>query len=302
MGGIIGAQLETFALGGSGEIYAAKGAFEGQSVDWFPKSKSMLEAAYEMDDCPTEARINRDKLVKRDIKDKKKAAAKQRILTSFVNKLDRNRGGDRYSEYERKLMRLKQQVMLQNQNSGRGGSSSKALTYDGENLADRILRDIPLDFDEVTEQDNALEYLQEAEDFEADSNKEEIAQCKKMLARLEGRHDAKSQERISELMAKIRDLEEQIYFSSSFKQALSSAQKKLRDVHEKEIEDGYNIIPKVVDLMKNPLKIGGKQLTAVDLAAIYRDKILCCSNFLEAFAALVSICMSGGHSGPIEND
>jgi hypothetical protein len=26
----------------------------------------------------------------------------------------------------------------------------------------------------------------------------------------------------------------------------------LRDVHEKEIEDGYNTIPKVVNLMKNP--------------------------------------------------
>jgi hypothetical protein len=57
----------------------------------------------------------------------------------------------------------------------------------------------------------------------------------------------------------------------------------LRKAHGKEIEDGYNIIPKATNLLNGKLTLGGKQLSAIDLAAIYRDNILCCEIFLEVF-------------------
>jgi hypothetical protein len=263
----------------------------------------MLELAYEMDDCPTETQINRDNLVKRDIKDKKKATAKQKMLTFYVSKLDSHRGTQQYADYERKMGRLKQQIMLQNQNSGHGGEGiGRSLRFNGENLADYILRNIPLDFDEVTDQDNVLEYLQELEDFEGESNGEEITQCKKMLARLQGRTDGKFQEKIEELLEKVQNLEDQIDCSSSFKAALKSAQQTLRKSHEQEIKDGYNLIPKAADLIKGTVKIGGREMSATDFAAVYRDKILCCDNFLEAFMAIISICALSTGSPHRSND
>lgn len=282
-----------FGLSDAQGIYETRGTYEGQSAKLHTQSKSMLELAYEMDDCPTDARINRDRLIKRDIKDKKKANAKRDILKSFVNKLDRNRPTQQYTDYERKLNRLKQQVMLQNQQKSRGDGNK--LTFDGEPLDEYILRDIPSQFDEVTEQDNALSYLLELEDFETASNEDEIAQCEKMLLRLEGSTDNKSIQRREEFLAKIQFLIEQIALSSDFKEALLKARKALRKIHGQEIEDGYNLIPKAADLMNGDVMIGGRQMSSVDIAALYRDKILCCDNFFEAFSVIMMI--AGIHVG-----
>ncbi|MDR2432619.1 MAG: hypothetical protein LBD34_02590 [Puniceicoccales bacterium] len=277
---------------GSYEAQAAfleRGVYEGQEVDLHPKSKSMLELAYEMDDCPTEARLVRDKLTKRDIKDKKKATEKKKILTLRIGKLDQSRNPKAYEEYERKFNRLKQQVMLQNPQF-REGEGSRQLTYEGEPFSAYVLRNLPMDFCEVTEQDNVLEYLLQIEEFEAGSNEEEILQCEKMIKRLEGRPDAKSQERIEEFSHKIQSLREQIQFSTFARQSLGEALQDLKKIHGQEIKDGYNIIPKAASLLNGTLTIGGKQLSSVDIAAIYRDNILCCENFLEAFSTIVVIC------------
>lgn len=268
-------------------IYEAHGTYEGQSAELHTQSKSMLELAYEMDDCPTDARINRDRLIKRDIKDKKKANAKRDILKFFVNKLDRNRSTQQYTDYEKKLNRLKQQVILQNQQKSRGDGNK--LTFDGEPLDEYILRDIPSQFDEVTEQDNALAYLLELEDFETASNEDEIAQCEKMLLRLEGSTDDKSLQRREEFISKVRSLREQIEFSGIYKEALQEAIQLLRKIHGQEIEDGYNLIPKAAGLMNGDVMIGGRQMSSVDIAALYRDKILCCDNFFEAFSVIMMI-------------
>ncbi|MDR2779431.1 MAG: hypothetical protein LBB16_04105 [Puniceicoccales bacterium] len=283
---------------GSYEAQAAfleQGVYEGQRADLHPESKSMLELAYEMDDCPTEARLVRDKLTKRDIKDKKKATEKKKILTSRINKLDKNRDPRAYEEYERKFNRLKQQVMLQNPQFGQGHGSGQ-LTYEGEPFSAYVLRNLPMDFDEVTEQDNVLEYLLKLEEFEAASNEEEILQCEKMIRRLEGQPDEKSQARIEEFSKKIHSLQEQIHFSAFSREAINEALQNLRNIHGQEIKDGYNIIPKAADLLNGSLTIGGRQLSAVDVAGIYRDNILCCENFLEVFSVITAICYGNSAS------
>ncbi len=276
-----------FGLSDAQDIYEARGTYEGQSAELHTQSKSMLELAYEMDDCPTDARINRNKLIKRDIKDKKKANAKRNILRSFINRLDRNRSTQQYTDYEKRLNRLKQQVMLQNQQKSRGDGNK--LTFDGEPLDEYILRDISSQFDEVTEQDNALAYLLELEDFETASNEEEMAQCEKMLKRLTGCTDNKSLQRRDDFLEKIQFLIEQMALSDLFKETLRKAKKSLRKIHGQEIEDGYNLIPKAADLMNGDVMIGGRQMSSVDIAALYRDKILCCDNFFEAFSVIMMI-------------
>ncbi|MDR2603655.1 MAG: hypothetical protein LBC11_03835, partial [Puniceicoccales bacterium] len=101
---------------------------------------------------------------------------------------------------------------------------------------------------------------------------------------------ARSQERIKEFYQKIHSLREQIQFSTSARQSIEEALQSLRKIHGQEIKDGYNIIPKAANLLNGTLTIGGKQLSSIDIAAIYRDNILCCENFLEAFSTIVVIC------------
>ncbi|MDR2650904.1 MAG: hypothetical protein LBC68_01125 [Prevotellaceae bacterium] len=281
--------LSVFASREAQAAVLEHGVFEGQEVDLHPKSKSMLELAYEMDDCPTDAALVRDKIIKRDIKDKKKSTEKRKILALRISKLDKNHNPRAYEEYERKFNRLKQQAMLQNPQF-REGESSEQLTYEGEPFSDYVLRNLPMDFPEVTEQDNVLEYLLLLEDFEASSNGEEISQCEKMIKRLAGQPDAKSQQRIEEFSQKIHSLQEQIQFSTFARRSIGEALQDLRKIHGQEIKDGYNIIPKAASLLGGAFTIGGKQLSPVDIAAIYRDNILGCENFLEAFSVIISIC------------
>jgi hypothetical protein len=266
------------------------GCYEGQKVDLYPESKSMLALAYEMDDCPKDVNINRSKLTKRDIKDRKKAAAKKRIIASYISRVDLGNGMQRYSDYENKMNRLKRQVMMQNQHTMREGGDGD-LTYDGEDLADYMLRTISSDFNEVTDQHNVLEYLQELETFLSESDGEEIAQCEKMLLRLHGKTDQKSLERIGDLTTKIKALNEQILLSDLFRRAFAKNKENLERSHGQEIKDGYNIFPKSMGLIKHPIIVGGRKIGSVEFAIIYRDKILCCNNFFEAFEALVFICM-----------
>ncbi|MDR1401801.1 MAG: hypothetical protein LBI81_02490 [Puniceicoccales bacterium] len=266
-----------------------EGPYEGAKADLHEDSKSMIALALEMDDCPTDDRINRDRLVDRDIREKKKVAEKQKIFSFYINRLDRHRGTKRYSDYENKLNRLKHQITFQSLKSP-GKTGEKNLTFNGEDLAEFILRDLSLDFDEVTEQDNVLELLQKLEDFECEAIRGEIVASKKMLRTLQGKENANFNRRIEDLKEKIQTLEEQVSYSPLFKQAFADAQKKLRKSHAREIEDGYNLIPKAADLLNDPLMIGGQQLSAMDFAAVYRDKILCCNNFLEAFLAIIDMC------------
>lgn len=272
-------------LGGIQDASVEGGRFEGQEVTLHGESKSMLELAYEMDDCPTDARVNRDHLIKRDIKDKKKATEKRKLLSKYVDRLDKTRGSQQYVDYEQRMNRLKRQAMMQNGQSGTYGDN---LSFDGEDLAEYILRNISSSFDEVTEQDNALAYLNESEDFDEKSLNEQLAVCQKMLLRLEGCSDEKSIIRRNEFKSKINSLNDEIAFSKSYKKSLERALSMLEDTHGQEIKDGYNIIPKAVDMM---IGHGGadKVLSASELAIFYRDKVLCSDNVFDVIASIVEI-------------
>ncbi|MDR1528740.1 MAG: hypothetical protein LBS22_04130 [Puniceicoccales bacterium] len=286
--------LSVFGPAEAQAVYPEQGVYEGQKADLHPESKSMLELAYAMDDCPTDAVLVRDSLTKRDVQDKKKATEKEKILTLRINKLDRNRDPRAYKEYGYHFNRLKQQLMLQNPQF-KEGEGTRQLTYEGEPFSAYLLRDLPRYFPEVTEQDNFLGYLYEIEGFEAKSNKEEIEQCRKMTIRLERQpnaKDAKPQKRIEEFSQKTHSLQEQVEFSTLVRQSIEEALQNLEKIHGQEIKDGYNIIPKAASLLDGALTIGGKQWSSVDIAALYRDNILGCENFLEVFSVIINICYS----------
>jgi hypothetical protein len=71
------------------------------------------------------------------------------VIILRVNKLNKNCGPKTYEEYERKCNRPKPQVTLQNPQF-RQGKKSEQLTYEEEPFSASILRNLPMDFDEVT--------------------------------------------------------------------------------------------------------------------------------------------------------
>ncbi|MDR1232905.1 MAG: hypothetical protein LBJ75_01425 [Puniceicoccales bacterium] len=274
--------------------YLESGTVEGQKTDLNPKSESMLEAAYAMDDCPTEAGLVQKRVAELDIQDKKKSITKKKILNNRIGKLDKNRDPRAYEDFERKFNRLKQQAMLQNPQF-REGESSRQLTYEGESFFAYILRNLSMDFPEVTEQDNVLEYLLEIEEVETAANEEAILQCEKMIRRLEGQPDAKSQRRIEEFSRTAHSLREQVQFSAVARQSLGEALQNLNQIHGQEIKDGRHLIPLAVGIKS--LTVGGKPMSPIDIATTYRDNLLGCENFSEVFSAIISICFGRSARG-----
>jgi hypothetical protein len=294
--------------------------YDGCQVKCHTESKSPIEAALEMDDCPKDTRINQDKVSKRDFEDKKKATERKKLLAEYVGRLDKRvnphrdteSNPHRYTEYEHKLNRLKQRFMQQNEhvfaNMGRRDDSDGAVrdlmagilftaedssVYSLGDLPKYVLMDISSEFYEVTEQDNVLGYLVSIEDLHESSCDSEIRRCKDMLLRLEGRTDPYGVERREEWEAKLKDLETTKKFSPIFKQILSEAREELRKAHGQEIEDGYNIIQKASDVVDGTFCLGGNQLSPVDIGSFYRDKLITCKDCSEAFSFIASIAEHG---------
>ena len=297
--------MSAFGLSEANEVAGPHGNFDGQKVDVHPKSKSQVELAYEMDDCPTDTRASRDKLTKRDVLDKKKANEKSKILKHYIKRLETPRSLQQYTDYEKRLNRLKQQVALQNQSMGRneGEEENAQLSYEGENLKDYLLSDISRDFNEVTEQDNVLECMAAIQEFEADVSSEELEQCDKMLQRLDGLPDSdKKQQRVADVKAMKSQLVKNRTLAKQFRTALLTAKGDLNEVHKQEIQDGYNLIPKAAGLVNGVFTVGGKDMSAIDVAGMYRDLILTADDFFEVFSAIIQICNSqGGNVNNLES-
>jgi hypothetical protein len=82
-------------------------------------------------------------------------------------------------------------------------------------------------FDGVTEQDNALEYMEALQDFEAENAEAEMRQAEKMLKRLEGRTDKRG-------LGRQKDFQDKL--SKRFKRELASAKETLRRAHGQKIK------------------------------------------------------------------
>jgi hypothetical protein len=265
------------------------GDFRGQEVRLNPKSKSLIAQADELDDYVVVRRKDPPKLKNRKISDRKKVAGKNRLLHQYVCRLDKQQGSRQYQDYEAKLKRIKQMATIQMmERSMHGGEfEQEGVTFDGKPLAELLLQEATEMFGEVTEQDNALEYMEALEDFETEHAETEICQANKMLKRLEGRVDPKGISRQKDFREKVRDLSIQAKFSKLFKRELATAKANLRSAHGQEIQDGYNLIPKATDLFaslaeKSSGRYEGDQARIVSNAY---QQALCASTLVEVMDA-----------------
>jgi hypothetical protein len=162
-------------------------------------------------------------------------------------------------------------------------SPDDRIAYDGRFIADMVTEDVAEAFSEVTEQDNALEYMEALEDFETDHAEEEIRQAEKMLQRLRGRTDKKGVDRQKDFNDRVKDLSAQVEFSKLFKKELALAKAALRQAHGQEIEDGYNLIPKATDLFASLTGQKAKDLEGTEARLVSKtyQQALCASSLAE---------------------
>ncbi|MDR2435952.1 MAG: hypothetical protein LBD33_01395 [Puniceicoccales bacterium] len=270
-----------------------RGDFRGQEVRLNPHSKSLVEEADELDNYIVVRRKDPPKLKTRKISDRKKINGKNRLLFQYVRRLDKQQGSRQYQDFEARLRRLGQRATIQMMEHNLYSSSSEEdrLSFDGRDLADMVLEEAAETFSELTEQDNAVEYMEALVDFEAECAEAEARQASKMLMRLEGRTDKRGLDRQKDFQDRLRDLSAQAKVSKLFKKELALAKAALRSAHGQEIEDGYNLIPKATDLFASFAGQKAKDFENTEARQVSRlyQQALCASSLAE----LMEISFSG---------
>ncbi|MDR1255653.1 MAG: hypothetical protein LBJ94_01860 [Puniceicoccales bacterium] len=217
-------------------------------------SPSCVDEAERLDDfAALNSRDLHKNIQDRAISSKNYNKNRKALRTKFVCRLGTSDQGKRNKDYqdgESKVRRLKQRALIQMMESNRSGGDSgdDRARFDGNFLEDAISQMVAEIFLDITEQHNVFECMESLEDLEIAHAEEEIRQAKKMLQRLEGHTDNKSLSRKKDFREKIDNLSAQVKFSKLFKRELTYAKEALHHAHGQEIQDGYNLIPKAVDL------------------------------------------------------
>jgi hypothetical protein len=202
-----------------------------------------------------------------------------------VRRLDKQQGSRQYQDFEARLRRLGQRATIQMMERSLHASSSEedGVSFDGRDLADVILEEAATIFGELTEQDNALEYMEAAVDFEAECAEEEMRQANKMLLRLEGDQGERMLSRKEDFKENIKASEAQLKVSGLLKRELARAKTTLRSIHGQEIEDGYNLIPKATELFASLVGKKAKNFENTEARQISRlyQKALCAKNLVD---------------------
>jgi hypothetical protein len=253
--------------------------FVGEGLGMNPESESLVEAAKTKND-----RENADDLdnhvkppvSERTIYGSKKTSEKRALLRKFVERLDRNGGNQQqYQDCEERVMGLNQRIIAQMRE--RGSGDDERPSFDGRPMAELLLEEIVGSFSEVTEQDNALEYLEHPEDFRTQYAEAEIEQAGKMLRRLEAEPpNRRTLDLQGDFRKKLTDLSTQGNFPKKCKSELSLARESLQNAHGQEIQDGYNLIPKVSDLYSSLAVAKFGDVRALSVSNAYQKAL--CSN------------------------
>ncbi|MDR2735556.1 MAG: hypothetical protein LBB20_01795 [Puniceicoccales bacterium] len=249
------------------------GSYQGQEVKLHEKTLSAIELADRMDDFVAAKIRPRTSIKDRKIETKKKIKEKEKILSKVINRLGGFQNADKYKNFESTVRRMMNRSLLE----------EDAKKSEGP-IHDIILKQAANDFGEVTEQDNVIQYAFEAEELEQFSAESELRQVEKMQKRLEGRTDSFAVQKKQELGEQVNSIKASINSSKLFQEELNIAQAKLNKHHGKEIKDGYNIIPKAAELLKEQQLNGqDNELSPTALAADYRDEVLKMDNPLDLF-------------------
>ncbi|MDR0351566.1 MAG: hypothetical protein LBH49_02880 [Puniceicoccales bacterium] len=248
------------------------GSYHGQEVKLHEKTLSAIELADKMDDFAATKIKPREPIKNRKIETKKKIKEKEKILSKVANRLGCFQDTNKYKNFESSMRRLMNRSLLEDD------PKSEA------SIKDIILKQAAEDFGEVTEQDNVIQYALEAEELEQFSAETELKQVEKMQKRLDGRTDSFATQKRQELGEQAKSIKASINASKLFQDELGAAQIKLHKHHGKEIKDGYNLIPKAAELLKEQQLAGqNKDMNPTALAADYRDEVLQMNNPLDLF-------------------
>jgi hypothetical protein len=263
--------LNTFidSLTQAGEV---TGSYTGQEVKLHEKTLSAIELAGKMDDFAATKAKQREPIKNRKIETKQKIKEKEKILSKVADRLGGFQDKDKYKNFESSMRRSMNRSMLEGDQKSEGAINNS------------ILKQAAQDFGEVTEQDNVIQYTLEAEELEQFSAETELKQVEKMQKRLDGRTDSFATQKKQELSEQAKSIKASINASKLFQDELSTAQAKLHKHHGKEIKDGYNLIPKAAELVKEQQAAGqNKDMNPTALAADYRDEVLQMNNPLDLF-------------------
>jgi hypothetical protein len=242
------------------------GLYQGRAVTIHPNTSSPIFTAKNFTDFVI-PQIHRP-LRQRNFESYRKIKNKEKLLSAASQRLGNTQDTAKYKAFGSQLQRMQQQARDQ---GSLGEHAGRQPTLNGEPLSILILQQTSKAFDEVTEQDNGLQYALEAEILEYESQGQEYQQLEKSLLKLNNRTDPTATQRRSELSERQKAIKVNMLASSLFQKEIKDAIDKLHKDHGQEIKDGYNLIPKAAELLKTQK---GYNAEAIALATAYREEAL----------------------------
>jgi hypothetical protein len=273
-------KVQRGAEGKGKTIASVQGTYRGQPVVFIPESSpSAIHLASNIAGLAATKQKFRESILQRHIVSKKVFREKEKILTTYTDRLGQGKQSRRYKEVYGDLARQRYKPEYQ------GDENQDA-------LRDILLYKIAENFGEVTEQDNILEYALTTHALDRETLEVEIAQVKKMINFFSNppantiNSGFANSERIK-WSEKLTALEGSLQTSDCFKTQLLRARELLQKTHRQEIRDGYNLIPKAAAILNQQYGDGGASVSALTFAVTYRDEVLAMMNPIDVFETFI---------------
>lgn len=125
---------------------------------------------------------------------------------------------------------------------------------------------------EITEQFNLLDFALSSMELDVGSYTRQLQKARANLDRLQERRDFRAAPKIQERQQQIIAMESELAVVTQLRSELASAVSQMKAFEGKRITDGFNLIPKAVDMLDEMRP--SANVTGIELAATYRDEVL----------------------------
>lgn len=219
----------------------------------------------------------RDDLLQRSIVTKKFFRQREEVLNFYTERLGQQHQSRQYKETYNEFNRSK----YKEENKD-----------DPEHFRETISYQIAGTFGEVTEQDNFLAYALATNELDKVALETEREQVQEMIQFFSdpSQHTMNVGIANSERLrweAKLSEIDEALQHNLFLHEQLELSRKKLLELHRKEIRDGYNLIPKAIEILNQQNNGELSSESAISLAISYRDEILAMKNPLDVFETFI---------------
>ena len=261
------------------KIFPARGTIKGlgisQAINPFP---SLIHTAATQSGIEELHRQITPAISDRPIETKEVFQKKQKTLHNYLEKLKQYKKRDRYLECMADFDRRKYQDEFAQKSD--------------EELIEEFFKLMEEKFDEPTERDNVLFYVIDMIKIEQSNINQQISQLKKMINYWQHPHEnsiplAKANTELVKYQGKVLALEDTIKFNEKLQKVLIKTEDKLKHTFFTEIRDGYNVIPKAMEMLAIQ-NHNTDDIDGVSLAVAYRDEVLKMQNPLDLFETFIS--------------